>query len=273
MDPTCGTPCPPARGPELVDVVRRRRDDIVTTGFDEALQLNGGDSSAGMVNTGLRVPPLASPNMSVPGWYRFLCVVVDLTAGDALIGWDRLVTIGATRTSEERPRYLYERPVVTPNFYIPGGFVTFSLTVQPRAPTQRLVGPLDRPSFVLRDTDDCALVYESSHFPVAPPLPGYLGMDDYAPPAMQGSLVFSARDVRMLWQPDHFHALYLPVTQTTRYRLYADVFQPDSAETFVPNIDATWACGFTPEEQFLQQFNDAIYWRVAGRLIVERGVR
>jgi hypothetical protein len=270
-----------------------QREELASVGFDAYRQL-APDPFGAPASTGLQVPPLPGVR------YRFLAAVGDLGVGDAVVGLRFYSDIAAIFTptifhevlqySGEPPYWPIRRPIVSPMWRFSDGDVTATLTREPRPPVHRVQGPLDQDSFVFDDADSPALVYATAAFPLAPVLPGYLGLSAYTPPAMHGQKVMVIRDLpRYPWESDAVERLNFPSDKPTRWRLYIDVLQSDPDErfepvlfpsAFFPNGPSELAESLCPEDQFLQllasypptsNVPQAQYFSVAGLIIIQRG--
>lgn len=255
--------------------MRRTRQEAISVGFDDLLELTGPDPYA----TGLRVPPLV-----VAPFYRFLACVVDLAAGDEVIGLRQFANIAQfDLTSGESPPpapvYAEKRPVVTSGWHFADTAPpVWSVTFERLANFYRRVGPFDQTSFLQYDTTGPALVYDSAAFPAFPALPGYLGLSEYTPPAMRGIVQYELKDIRFPIQDNDFFAIRRPIAGPMRVRVYVDVQQTDPDTRFVPDYATGLSAqqlffvggGMTPEEQFLQAFPSAIVHSVGASLIFDR---
>jgi hypothetical protein len=247
------------------------REEVVSAGFDDFLA-----SLPESASTGLRIP-----RAKLPQRYRFLLDVVVLERGDAIVGLRQLLTLAAVVFSGEgdlAPGYPYEREVVSPVWRFPDtGPPKWTLTAEPEsAPRDTPTGPNDQDTFVFRDSDTPALVYSTAHFPAVPLAPGYLGLDGYTPPAMQGTPILWARDMRLPWQATEFQSMRIMATRPTRFRFYLDLLQSDPATrvNLPPPANtvalASWPA-LAPEDLFTLLFpGSAIYWRAAGSILVEK---
>jgi hypothetical protein len=255
-------------------VMRRSREESISVGFDDFLQLTG----APPFSTGLRVPPLVGPT------YRFLAAMADLTRGDELVGLRQFAEIASYQVSggeapAPAPVFPEKRPIVTPGWHFPDTApITWTLTTEPLANFVRTAGPFDQVSFLLRDTTGPALVYATAAFPAFPLLPGYLGLSAYTPPVMQGIRQYVWKDIRYPEQQNEFFAIRRPIEWPTRVRVYVDVQQTNPATRFIPDFatgltasELFFVTGMVPEERFLQAFPDAIMHSVGAALLYDRG--
>lgn len=268
---------------------RRERRRVETSesasfGFDDYLTGIGGDPERTPTNVGLRVPAFVPVDSLVnPLGYLFLGARVDLDPGDRIVGYRTLASIGFafngnTDTPNAAPLAVFERQIESPGWRFVDGMIDMHLTTEPQAPAFRVSGPFDQESFAFEDASSPALLYETAHFPVAPTAPGYLGLDGYTPPPMRGKTeILTLRDVRTRWQ--RYSALRVDVERPTTYRFYIRVVQsslggqeggpPARFQPTVTPSDFTIE-GLTKEDNFVQAFPKAIYWRVGVALLVER---
>jgi hypothetical protein len=263
--------------------VRRLRHDYASAGFDDFLANLGGH------NTGLRVPSQAVGAVShKPLDYLFLLQAVDVEPDQSIVGVAPLLTIAAPQTVSESdaPLYPYEVAVSSPLWRFPDAFSHWFLTVEgkppPGAPTATNgTQPADSDSFVFRDASTSALVYETVHFPVAPAVPGYLGLDDYTAPPVQGSVFLEFRDLRGPWTDvNTFRAARWRWNHSVRVRFYLRLRQTDPATRLKLPLDTTifaaFPGSFAPEDGYLTasqngsgSMDDTLqYWRCAGRILL-----
>lgn len=270
---------------------RRRRDgvlvdvaQIAARGFDDFRQLNLNPFGA-PASEGIRIPQ-PPPAVGIVAPYRVLLASADLDPGDAVIGIRQGVQIGAAvppAGGGGPPFYPELRDVVTFDWSFVDGSTQWTVTREPLPGPQQVAGPLDQDTF--RQSDgSCALVYATAHFPMVPTAPGYLGLDGYTPPAMRGHPVLSTDVIRWPYDEDQAdHEYRLDVDKPTRVRFYCDVRQTNPAQGGRNAVDliagltaqqaSVLAAALVPEESFVQLFTAARYWRVYGRIIIERRIR
>jgi hypothetical protein len=285
-DARASLPCsrqPPEPVPRASHAVR---ETITSVGFDDFRQLNpDGFMSPG--RTGIRIPPVPTSQLASP--YLVVLAVADLLPGDRLCAVRLGMEIGQYVNTTDFPLppgsiippppiYFEVRSVVTYNWRFQDGGQTFVLTREPLKPRVQTSGPFDMDTFRFRDGRS-AMVYASAGFPLAPALPGYLGLNAYSAPAMRGRAVWTSRDLVYPWDKALSEDdLWLDVEIPTRFRLYCHVQQTNplppggrTTTTFAPPASfPLYATGAVPEENFLQVFSLAVYWAAFGRLIVER---
>jgi len=252
--------------------VRPHRHEHASVGFDDFLELVGGDAAGTPEGTPLRVP-------LAPGFrYRFLTAVCDLQAGDAVVGLRQAIELWApqpTSGGEEGPRppiYPFRLPVTTPFWHFVDGFVTWTLTFESTPPAAHRFDPNESRSFAFEDSTTPALLFESVHFPVGPSEPGYLGLDGYTPPGMRGQPQLTMRDIRYPWGENARQSLRIVADGARRARLYCDVLQTDPETRNNPTLGGAGTAFLCPEDLFVTQtFPDlAVYGAVAGAIRVAR---
>jgi len=248
--------------------LRQLRHEVGATGFDDFLQLVGGDETGASQWTGIRIP-------AAPGFrYRCLLSVVDLNPGDAVIGIGQYLELLAPHNDSEStpPFYPFVKSVATAAWRFIDGATTWTLTSENGNGPRHNYDPNEMESFAHRDAQTPALVFETAHFPAVPSEPGYLGLDGYTPPKMLGRAEWSIRDLRFPWGSNGGIDLRLEASANTRIRLYCDVLQTNPATRYNPSLSGlnpAWLC---PEDQFvLGNFpTTARYGRVAGRILFSR---
>lgn len=250
------------------------RAEVRSMGFDEMVALGGADMDGTTTATGLRVPPHVTK-------YRFLCASLVLGPWDRLVGmrvgWTIAAILGSGDSGTNPPLYLEEREVESALWRFQDGFTpVFTLTKEPHSARPHQWGPFDQQSLMFLDADMAALVYQTVGFPPLPPLPGYLGLNEYTPPPFQGRPVKTVRDLVYPWQSNEFFALQYCDPIAMRWRLYCDIRQTDPSlrlKTTIGSATNTYLVnGVRPEENFIQLYPNTSQARsVLGALIYERG--
>jgi hypothetical protein len=263
----------------------RKLIEISTTGIDEYLQLVGGDSSNGSTSMGLRVPTLATPSRD----QRYLFALATFSVGPSqlarIIGSRQFVSIGqgGVGVSGESggPRYV-EMEVTSSNWRFQDGNVFWGLrrTGAPNSQGQTSSTPSPSPSLrstAYQTSTSPALLYDTLVPQTSPTLsPYYVDLTSYTPPALGrlGEAIEAGTefyDLRTPWRTyGAWGSLGFPIEGPDTVTFFASVRQTDPnkrVELALP--DTVYAGGLPPEEQFLQNFPNAIYWRVAASLIVE----
>lgn len=251
--------------------MHRHRHEAASVGFDDFLQLVGGDAANTPEGTPIRVP-------TAPGFrYRVLTAVIDLNPGDAVVGLRQAVelwTVYPTIVDEAPtpPGFPARLPVVTPFWHFVDGFTTWTLTFESVPPGSHRFDPNESRSFAYEDSTSPALVFETVHFPMAPAEPGYLGLDDYTPPGMRGQAFLTMRDIRYPWGENALQTLRIVADGPRRARLYCDVLQTNPATRFNPSdLSAAQLAALCPEDRYtLANPLAARYGAVAGAIRVSR---
>jgi hypothetical protein len=275
---------------------RNRRWEIATTGFDEYLQLIGGDpysANGASTSVGLRVPTLATPTVLLGGLtsrYLFLLSSFSVPEGGRvrIRGYRQMVTIGYKQVEGESSptTRIVEQLVTSPFWRFADGNVSWHIhrIGSPNAqgvPQNPGNGPADMSSFKQYWADGPALLYG----PPAPARPAgdiYTNLGSYAPPNAgkpYGQPVASKQgtfyDLRSPWEADRaWDSLDIPIDGPDTIAFFASVRQtnPEARVALAaPSTPLNYQAGLSSEEQFLLNFPNAIYWRVAGSLIVEEG--
>lgn len=265
--------------------MRRRRHELSSVGFDDSLQLVGGDPLISPDNFGLLVPPFAPES-----GYLFLLSSADLLVGDSITGIRQYAELGAQVSTvpptppqgpaprvvvaELAPYYVFPFRIQTPGWHPPNGFLTWILTLENFSGRPLLSGPVDRESFRFLDSQQPALVYQTATIPALPARPGYLGLTAYTRPALLGVPELVLRSIQYPWDnPTCNRALSRPVTSSTRARLYVWLRQTDPQSRPTPPT-VTDVGALCPEDRYVSSFASSYqYWRVAGELDVERAKR
>jgi len=257
--------------------------EIATTGFDENLQLVGSDPFGGSSWTGLRVPTLPTPDTN----HRYLMMLASFSLGERakarIVGYRQLVTLGFKQATggAGSPQYVVEQLVETPTFHLSDGGVSFHIQQlgppnnQGFAPTDQ--GPNDVRNFKFRWCETPAVLYQKATLID----PFYVNLTAYTPPNLgrpwgrplrnggQNSFV----DLRTQWETHGaWTSLNIPLDGPDTIALFASVRQSNPTTRPKLTLPGTFfPRGLSREELFIQNFPNAIYWRVAGSLIVELG--
>lgn len=244
--------------------MHRLRHEYASTGFDDHLQLVGGDGAGTPEGSGLRVP-------NQPGFrYRFLCASVDLLAGDTIIGIRQAVELWGYPTSDEETNFSYPfRLLVTnPFWHFIDGFITWTLTTESTPPPDHHYSVDESRSFAFEDSNAPALLFESVLLGSPPQFPGYLGLVEYTPPGIKGTSELTLRDLRYLSTSNAADQnLRIEADGALRARLYCDVLQTDPSTRVQPGHVG----GFLGDEDAFatQTFpNTAVYGLVFGSIQV-----
>lgn len=269
-----------------------RRYEVATVGIDEALQGFSSDPFATPIpsSVGLRVPSFV-PNNSNPQLNRYLFLLASRTIGMGetvrLRGWRQYVTIGlsapANTSVGSRP---VEYEVVTPGFRFADGNVSWHLVREPLQGVAMNRPNTDLPSFLYKDSDTPALLYQTYSQSAAS---GYymLNLNGYTAPLDRYGTwepiagLGNVRDLRASWRSSEAwdDSLSPCVGGPARVSLYASVLQTNPSTRPKANNPTTPSQGDPPEETFIFKWNaqgpggletgGVQYWRIAGALIFE----
>lgn len=259
-----------------------RRFEVSTIGIDEGLSNLSSDpfGSSYPAWTGLRVPAFVnSPNER----YLFLLATRQMGPKERtrLRGWRQLVTIGGSVNADVPSRPI-ELAVTTPTFRFPDGNVSWHLVREPFF--DGLPGrprPKDTAGFAFQTTETPALLYQDATWsagvdPITNAPPYYmLNMTSYVMP--RGLLsqwepiadLGNVHDLRAPWDSARaWDSLDVEIPERCRVSLYASVLQTNPGSPARPATLETFPA-LPPEENFIHDVTNAIYWRVAGSLIFE----
>jgi hypothetical protein len=265
--------------------VSRPHYEVATAGIDEAFQLITSDPFGGSSNVGLRVPTTPT---NPDGSNRYLMLLASFEVPEGtnarVIGFRQGLWLGAKQTADEggAPTRVIEQLVTDPAFHLQDGNVSWHMHVLPRGqlpfPGGQSFTP-GRRSASFRFSNAPALLYENGSDFGANPY--YLTPVSYVPPNSGKPWGTPLRndlgtfyDLRTEWASHGaWHSMNEPVEgggDGTIVALFASVKQtdPNSRVALVPP-GTIYTGGISAEEQFLLNFPAAVYWRVAGALIVE----
>ena len=252
---------------------------------------------------GLRIPPGATTvvgnvpplnNRGFPGFpgpllnrYLFMLCAFNVNKGQCarLRGWRELLTIGIKQETDAGAFRVVEQEVFSPFWKFQDGNVSFHLMDMGPPGGQGLPltvrGPFDLDNFKFRWATSPALLYDTGTVvPAGDPfyvdLTTYVAPNQgkpYGIPLIPGMGVMY--DLRTPWRSGGlpWHAIDIPVQGPRTVALFASVRQtdPDTRIALVPPTAPAifYPEGLSPEEQFLLNFPEAVYWRVGGGLIVD----
>lgn len=273
----------------------RARTEGWSEGIDELLQLTGSDPYDGTQFTGLRVPTLPTVDQK----HRYLFMLDAFTLGEGararITGYRQLVTIGLTQTGSSTAPRLVEQVVESPVFRFQDGNVSWHLRRIDPTNLDRLrtfaatpailqtsgiqIGPLRAPNLAFRMSNTPALLYTTPgttlgmsgfYFDLAAYTPPNLGRPYGQPVGHLGTF----HDLRTGWRTHGAwpNSLQIDCEGPGMWALFASVRQTNPSTRvalIAPAVSSFYSCGLSCEEQFLLNFPTAIYWRVAGSLIVQ----
>jgi len=250
--------------------MRGSRYEVSSTGFDTSLQGVGADPDGSGYATGIRVPTLPSP----PGLKnRYLFMLARMRLGAfrkaRLVGIRQLVTIGTNVSNGGDPprQYPLELGVNSPFWKFTDGNISWHLRRVP--PIARIVpNNFNGEGLSYLDSQTPSLVYSTA--------PADVG--GYVPPSKVYGVPLIAQlgtfyDLRFGWRDDHaVFSLDTEIQGPCDIALYASVRQtnPDTRATLVlPDGLTPATAGISKEDEFVANFPNAQYWRVAGSLVFQ----
>ena len=253
---------------------RGSRFEVSTNSRDPSLQLVFSDPSPGsLTQLGLSIPA-AVPAYYPQTWanrYLALLVSVSFTYGQAarLVGMRQRVLIGETLTQgEDELTYNVYTAQTTPDWHFSDGNIAWMLRRVPLG-RQFTASPSNTAELQFRSAQTPAILFEN------PPGVG----NGYAPPnggMPPGDVLIPDlgcfHDLRFPWQGfQAWDSLDIEIRGPCRVELYASIRQtnPESRPALASPSTAQLAV-LPPEEQFIAQYTNAVYTRIAGSLIFER---
>lgn len=267
--------------------------EISTDGLDESFQGYGSDPFGSSTWVGLRVPTLPTDSVAVSGQSaqdsRYLMLLASFSISEGVraqvVGYRQMVKIGyrQPRSSEDESSkpYVVEQLVTDPAWHFQDGSVSFHIQAlgppnnQGFAPNDQ--GPVDLQNFKYRFSMTPSVLYQSATVPD----PFYVNLTAYRPPNKGRPLGQPLRsggqstfhDQRTEWRTHGaWNSLGLEVEGPDTICLFASVRQTNPATRATLTVPSpSQPSGLPSEEAFLQNFPSAIYWRVAGSLIVRLG--
>ena len=272
----------------------KRIYDYASAGIDEYTQGILSDPSGSVNGMALRVPGLSTvasakeAELSSAVFDRYLFALCSVQIGHArrrLVGLGQYATIGylITKDVEDQSKSRsIECQVITPSFRFDSGNLSWHLTVH--SEINRPIGALNADSFSYLFAP-MSLVYQAATFNAAnlnvygrPDY--YTTLTSYTPPNNgfpYGSALIPALgtfyDIRFPWNyGDCLGNMDFEVEGPCTVTFWCSVCQRDTSNEIratSPNDDPLETGWGGPEETFLQNFPDAIYWRVGGRMIWE----
>lgn len=282
-------------GNQILSALPRKRIEIVSSGIDEALQGIGSSPYGGLSWVGLRVPSLATPTARPDLRYLFMLCSFSLSEGEIarVVGFRHGWSLGFFDSVHNR---IVEQEVLSPWFK--GNDFNVSWHIRKQGIDEPIrsgfagtipagaLGPLQ--NFASNFSPSPALLFRPTGTVVAAGNPFYAtGMTTYVPPnngkpwGTPAAVEYGTfNDLKTQWRDgSDWHSTDIPIVGPCRIAFYASVFQsslqrrvnltlPTTAVT-PPSTVLNFPLGLSPEEQFLQNFPEAIVWRVAGGLLVE----
>ena len=265
------------------------RVEVATAGIDDAFQGLSTDPYQAPVSqgTGLRIPQLRVDNQTR---YVFLLATRTIGKPTRVRGIRQYATLGATLTNgveDELTSQPIEFPIVTPNFYLTDGNISWHLVEEPNADPIRSEGTNNSTCFSEANARSPALLFlkGSVAWGMGPqPLYYFNGMTAYAPPAIWNDWqpiggLGNMHDVRFPWESQRaWTGLDIPICARgeRRVSLYASVLQTAGAVPLTGNESfPAGGRGYGPEQDFidamsvLANVSSVFFWKVAGAIIFE----
>jgi hypothetical protein len=205
------------------------------------------------------VPVPVAPTLSQDNRYLFRLCGVEIPVGFGIVirGLRQGATIRHVEQTNGEP-LIIEREVVSPFWSFLDGNISWHLRLQQQQFAPRGFDPAQ-----LAGTDpemrslDTALLY-------SPPLVPYTALGAGQPPGAAVGDLGTFRDMRYQWDQTQW-GLSQMIRGPGAVVFYASVHQTDPANRpLYPGV-----AGMRPEDQFISNFPDAIYGRVAGGMIFE----
>lgn len=232
--------------------------ELASASFDPDLQGIGGTPWSGdESSTGIVVP--VAPTTSQGNRYLFRLTGVEIPVGYSIIICKvrQLATIRQVDILNEEPR-IVEREIESPLWRFQDGNISWHLRLQQQqfAPRHSDAAQIAGTSPEMRALDT-ALLYRA-------PLTPYRALNAGYPPGTSVSDLGTFRDLRYPWQ-SQATPLNILVRGPGAVVFYASVHQTNPEDRpLYPSVR-----GMRPEDQFISNFTQAVYGRVAGGLVFE----
>lgn len=270
-------------GNQILSALKPKRIEIISTGIDEALQGVGSTPFGGLSWTGLRIPTLATPPASPHLRYLFQLCAFQLSDGDTarIVGLRHGWSLGFLQAGPRIVEQWVNDPLYKGNDFNVSWHLRKLTLNEPRRAAPGLViptaalAPLQNFAFTTSDTP--ALLFQTATAAAGNPF--YTALAAYTPPnlgrpwgrPLAGELG-TFTDLKSRWNDAaDWKALDIPVSGPCRVVFYASVKQSNiqTRQALVPPVPFLFQNGLSEEEQFLQDFPNAIPWRVAAALAIE----
>jgi len=264
-------------------------DETSAQGIDEFKQLFGTDPQKRITLNGLRIPALATNNITSPAGYNrylFLLDYLELAANTriCITGLRQMVDIGVDlgATGEAVTHYPMVMPVTSPDWCFSDANISWHLMGLPIGMAQQLLRPVFKTPNALNAafqmSKSPALLWQTMTL-TNPNL--YVTATAYQPP--NGGLPWGTPitpdldtfyDLRFPRKDKQEHNTEIYVDGAKAVALFASVKQTNPATRPVPaaalTVAGTLSSGIAPEEAFLINFPNAIYWKVGGAILWKR---
>jgi len=265
------------------------RVEVATAGIDDAFQGLSTDPYQAPVaaGTGLRIPQLRVDNTTR---FVFLLATRTIAKPTRIRGIRQLATLGATLTNGVEDAFTsqaIEFPIVTPNFYLTDGNISWHLVEEPNAHPIITEGVNNSTCFSEANAAAPSLLFlrNSVAWGMGPqPTYYFNGLTAYAPPAIWNDWqpiagLGNMHDIRSPWESQNaWRGMDVPICARgeRRVSLYATVLQTAGAVPIANNEGfPTGGRGYGPEQDFinamsvLSDVSSVFFWKVAGAIIFE----
>lgn len=257
------------------ELKRGTRWETSTAGRDPALALIQGNPYGTATGPGLIVPATPPTVNTYRNRYLFMLAAWQFNAGEIsrIVGMRQYVTIGAqVDAGLTNPlldyQYPLELPITTPMWHFSDANISWHLRRVDPSPNANM-SVFNRPNLRFRLTESPALLFEKSPAEVGGYVPPYGGR----PP---GNVVVTDlgafQDIRFKWDDDHaWESIDAEIEGPCMVALFASVQQTSPGTRPTLRLPVPFLGGsLPPEEAFLQDFPNAVYYRIAGSLIFEQ---
>lgn len=252
---------------------RGSRFEVSTNTRDPSLQLVFADPAGTLTQLGLSIPSVVPTFYGKANLdrYQVLLVSVKFVQGESarLVGMRQRLLIGQNQPGGDggsNPYPVYT-PVVTPEWHFSDGNVSWHLR-RMALETVASQSIYNAAELAFRTSDTPSVLFEN-----APVQSG-----GYAAPyggAIPGNVLLPEfgdfHDMRFPWQDDHaWDSMDVEIRGPCAINLYASIRQTNPSTRTPLVIGSANPNVLVPEEQFLLNFSQSVYTRIAGSLIFER---
>jgi len=247
---------------------RGNRYEISSTGYDPYLQGVGSDPDGSGYAVGVRVP--TTPSAKTGTRYMFMLAKARITARQVarLVGIRQMATIGvAVPNDDQGSVYPLELQVTSPFWKFTDGNISWHLRRLPPG-YQATFETFSSEGEAYLDSQTPALIYSSAIGEGG----GYLAPYRVPGVPLIGQLG-TWYDLRWNWRADQaYYSLDAEIEGPCEIALYASVKQTNTetrpALVLPGSLPGGTGC-IPPEDAFVANFPNAVYWRVAGDLIFQ----
>jgi hypothetical protein len=241
--------------------------------LDQDLQLVGSDPSGGPYNTGLRVPATAAQGDIPANRYMMMLAMARFNANQKarLVGIRQLVTIGAyIPSNSEDPTactYPLELEVTSSMWHFVDANITWYLQ---RIPPMKFYtsSNSNTDGEIKLYSPTPALLFQNAIGDAGGYVPPNGGIP-YGTPLISG--LSALHDLRFGWRSNQaWDSIDIEIEGPCDIALFASIQQTDP-ETRCGLVlpEGLTSADLPPEDRFVYNFPDAVYWRVAGSLIFQ----